>query len=35
MLQRVLEAPTHPDWAPEDRDFKAKAKARLADLGAP
>jgi tetratricopeptide (TPR) repeat protein len=35
MLQRVLEAPIHPDWAPEDRDFKAKANARLADLGKP
>ena len=28
-LQRVLDAPIAPDWAPEDREFKAKAKARL------
>jgi tetratricopeptide (TPR) repeat protein len=32
MLQRVLDAPLDPDWTPEDRDFKAKAKARLANL---
>jgi tetratricopeptide (TPR) repeat protein len=29
MLQRVLDAPIDPDWAPEDRDFKAKARAAL------
>jgi len=29
-LQRVLDAPIDPDWAPEDREFKAKATARLA-----
>jgi hypothetical protein len=28
-LQRVLDAPIDPDWAPEDKEFKAKAKARL------
>ena len=28
-LQRVLDAPAHPDWAPEDREFKAKAKTLL------
>jgi hypothetical protein len=28
-LQRVLDAPIDPDWAPEDREFKAKARARL------
>jgi tetratricopeptide (TPR) repeat protein len=28
-LQRVLDAPLEPDWAPEDREFKAKARARL------
>ena len=28
-LQRVLDAPIAPDWAPEDREFKAKARARL------
>jgi hypothetical protein len=31
-LQRVLDAPTHPDWVPEDREFKAKARALLARL---
>jgi hypothetical protein len=31
-LQRVLDAPTHPDWIPEDREFKAKAKALLGSL---
>jgi hypothetical protein len=29
-LQKVLDAPIAPDWAPEDREFKAKAAARLA-----
>lgn len=28
-LQRVLDAPVDPDWAPEDREFKQKAKALL------
>jgi hypothetical protein len=28
MFQQVA-APLNPDWAPEDRDFKAKAEARL------
>ena len=28
-LQRVLEAAADPDWGPEDREFKAKAQARL------
>jgi hypothetical protein len=28
-LQRVLDAPTDPDWGAEDREFKAKARARL------
>ena len=27
--QRVLDAPLHPDWTPEDREFKRKAKALL------
>lgn len=27
--QAVLDAPLDPDWTPEDRDFKAKAQARL------
>lgn len=31
-LQRVLDSPVHPDWAPEDREFKAKAKQLLASL---
>jgi hypothetical protein len=31
-LQRVLDAPIDPDWAPEDREFKEKARARLASL---
>jgi len=25
-LQKVLDAPLHPDWAPEDREFKDKAR---------
>jgi hypothetical protein len=28
-LQRVLDAPIEPDWAPEDREFKKKAEAML------
>lgn len=28
-LQRVLDAPPDADWAPEDREFKAKARALL------
>lgn len=31
-LQRVLEAPADRNWAPEDREFKAKARALLARL---
>jgi tetratricopeptide (TPR) repeat protein len=31
-LQKVLEAPIDPDWAPEDREFKEKAKTMLAEL---
>lgn len=27
--QRVLDAPLDPEWAPEDREFKAKARALL------
>ena len=26
-LQKVIDAPVDPDWAPEDREFKAKAQA--------
>jgi tetratricopeptide (TPR) repeat protein len=29
-LQKVIDAPIDPDWAPEDREFKEKARARLA-----
>jgi hypothetical protein len=28
-LQKVLDAPINPDWAPEDREFKEKARAML------
>lgn len=31
-LQRVLDAPIDPDWAPEDREFKQKAQDRLSKL---
>ena len=31
-LQKVLDAPLSADWAPEDREFKLKAKARLEQL---
>jgi tetratricopeptide (TPR) repeat protein len=31
--QLVLDAPLHPDWTPEDREFKQKAKALLERLG--
>lgn len=30
-LQKVLDAPLDPDWTPEDREFKEKARRRLAD----
>lgn len=33
-LQKILDAPTDPEWAPEDREFKAKARARLSQSGA-
>ena len=32
-LQRVLDAPLDPDWTPEDREFKDKARRLLASLG--
>ncbi len=32
-LQQVLDAPLDPEWAPEDRDFKAKARAKMGELG--
>jgi tetratricopeptide (TPR) repeat protein len=31
-FQKVLDVPIDPEWAPEDRDFKMKAKARLNEL---
>ena len=31
-LQRVLDAPLNPEWAPEDREFKMKAAALLMTL---
>ena len=31
-LQQVLDAPIEPDWAPEDREFKEKARRLLASL---
>ena len=35
LLRQVIDAPIDPDWAPEDRDFKQKAKARLSVLVEP
>jgi tetratricopeptide (TPR) repeat protein len=32
ILQQVLDSPLDPEWAPEDRQFKEKAKALLAKL---
>jgi len=32
-LQAVIDAPIDPAWAPEDREFKAKAKERLERSG--
>jgi len=32
ILNRAIEAPVDPDWAPEDRDFKQKARALLGEL---
>jgi tetratricopeptide (TPR) repeat protein len=31
-LQRAIDAPLDPDWAPEDRDFKQKARALITTL---
>ncbi len=31
-LQRVIDAPLDPDWGPEDREFKTRAKAKLAEV---
>jgi Flp pilus assembly protein TadD len=32
-LQKVIDAPLNPNWAPEDRRWKALARAKLAKLG--
>ena len=32
LLERAIETPIDPDWAPEDRDFKRKAAERLRTL---
>jgi tetratricopeptide (TPR) repeat protein len=31
-FQQVLDAPVNADWAPEDRDFKSKARTSLAKI---
>jgi tetratricopeptide (TPR) repeat protein len=31
-LQKVIDAPLDPEWAPEDRDFKAKARKLLDEI---
>jgi tetratricopeptide (TPR) repeat protein len=31
-LQKIIDAPVDPEWAPEDRDFKEKARSVLAGL---
>jgi tetratricopeptide (TPR) repeat protein len=31
-LQQVIDAPGHPDWGPEDREFKGKAQRLLQTL---
>ncbi len=31
-FQKVIDAPLHPDWTPEDREFKRKAQEALARL---
>jgi tetratricopeptide (TPR) repeat protein len=31
-LRKVIDGPVDPDWAPEDREFQAKAKTLLATL---
>jgi hypothetical protein len=32
VLQQVLDAPLDPDWAPEDRQYKEKAKKLMAEI---
>ena len=34
-LQKLLDAPADPEWAPEDREFKAKGRALLERLKSP
>jgi hypothetical protein len=31
-LQQVIDGPLDPDWAPEDREFKEKARQLLATV---
>jgi hypothetical protein len=31
-LQQVIDAPIDPDWGPEDRDYKEKARKLLSEL---
>jgi len=31
-LQKILDAPLDPDWVPEDREFKEKARVALGSL---
>ena len=31
-LQKVIDVPLDPEWAPEDREFKEKARALLATM---
>jgi hypothetical protein len=31
-LQKVLDAPINPEWAPEDEEYQAKAKALMAKI---
>ena len=33
-MQKVLDAPIDPEWAPEDREWKLKATQRLTTLNA-
>jgi hypothetical protein len=32
LLQQIVDAPLDPEWAPEDREFKSKARALIATL---
>jgi hypothetical protein len=31
-LQKVIDAPLDPEWGPEDREWKSKARQRLAEM---